>query len=539
MRSGLIILAVLVVGGHAASARAGGQANVLTQHNDVARSGVTFGEEILSPSTVAGGAFGKVGTLPVDGRVYAQPLYVEGVEMDAGARNVVYIATEHDSIYAFDADTLDPTPLFMVSLGTSVPSTSSGNITGTGCPDLAPEVGITATPTIDPNTGLLYVEVRSVDAQNAQSHTLHALDLRTGADVLTPAVISATVTVAGHPDVVFDPTLHNSRPGLLLANGNVYVAFASLCDYGSYHGWIFSYSASTLEQQNVFVTTPAGSQGGIWQGGGGLVADSLGNIYASIGNGTMDLLDGGQDISEAMARWTPDLQLTDWFSPYNESPLSNRDLDLGPCPTMLLEDQGLLIGSGKGMFNSDGVTTKEFPVYVANSNDLGHQHALDNDQLVQTIDTPMPVKYGWSGMATFPGPEGPQLFLCGPGMPLTSYPAERRAVQPGHAQPECRRPAGSRRGSDVDLDERSRRGARRPLAADGAHRRRHELRGPDQRGAARIQHRRRHHRALGQQPEPVSRQRGQHRQVHHSHHRRRPRVRGHLRRRGRRLWPPV
>ncbi len=400
---------------NAGRARAGSQADVLTQHNDGARSGVTFGEEILSPSTVNAESIGKIGTLPVDGRVYAQPLYLAGVDMgDAGTHDVVYVATEHNSLYAFDADSLDPTPLFKVNFGTAVPSSTIG------CPDLVPEVGITATPTIDPVTGLLYVEVRTID-EGVQSHTLHAVNVSNGLDALTPAVISATVKVSGHADVVFDPKMHNSRPGLLLANGNVYLAFSSLCDYGPYHGWIFSYSASTLEQQNVFVTTPVGGNGGIWMGGGGLVSDSLGNVYASIGNGTMDMLDGGQDISMAMARWTPDLQLTDWFSPYDEATLSGADLDIGPCPTMLLEDQGLLIGAGKGIFETGTTNTLSFPVYVANSNNLGHQHAMDNDQLIQSIATPMPVKYGWSGMATFPGPAGPQLFLCGAGMPLTSY----------------------------------------------------------------------------------------------------------------------
>ena len=416
MRASSIAMSVAVLGAYAAQARAGSQTDVLTQHNDSARSGVTFGEEILSPATVTAQSFGKIGTLPVDGRVYAQPLYLQAVDMgDVGTHDVVYVATEHNSLYAFDAVTLDPTPLFMVNFGMSVSSGSGG----TGCPDLVPEVGITATPTIDPITGVLYVEVRTID-EGVQSHTLHAVDVRNGQDMLTPAVISATVSVPGHPDVVFEPAIHNSRPGLLLANGNVYLAFSSLCDYASYHGWIFSYSASTLEQQNVFVTTPAGSQGGIWMGGGGLVPDSLGHIYASIGNGSMDLLDGGQDISMAMARWTPDLMLTDWFSPYDEATLSGGDLDIGPCPTMLLEDQGLLIGSGKGVFGPGGSTLSN-DVYVANSNNFGHLHVADNDQLVQSISTSMPVKYGWSGMATFPGPEGPQLFLCGAGMPLTSY----------------------------------------------------------------------------------------------------------------------
>src|SRR5581483_2971688 len=319
----------------------------------------------------------------------------------------------HDSLYAFDADSLDPTPLFQVSFGTSVPS---GAI---GCSNTLVEAGITATPAIDRSSGVLYVEVRSQDSQGTQSHTLHAVDVRDGLDVMPPVTISADVQVAGNPDVVFDPKMHNSRPGLLLANGNVYLAFSSLCDYGPYHGWLFSYSAATLQQQNVFVTTPTGQQGGIWQGGGGLVADSQGNIYASIGNGSMDLLDGCQDIAMAMARWSPDLQLVDWFSPYNEASLSKGDLDLGPCPTVLLEDQNLLIGSGKGA-----------DVYVAHSDGFGHQHAADNQQLFQDIITPMPIRYGWSGMATFPGPSGPQLFVWGAGMPLTSYQLDATQFSP-------------------------------------------------------------------------------------------------------------
>ncbi len=392
----------------ATSARAEGPTDVVTQHNDVQRSGTTFGETALSPATVNSGSFGKLASFPIDGPIYAQPLYLHGVDIpDAGLRDVVYIATVLNTLYAFDADSLDSTPLFQTSFGYPVPGTV------TKCADLSPDVGITATPTIDVNTGVIYLECRTEDAADggAQHHTLHAVDVRNGQDVLTPVEITASVPVAGQPDVVFDPAMQNSRPGLLLANGNVYLAYASLCDFTPYHGWLFSYSASTLQQQDVFLTTPNGTEGGIWMGGGGLVSDSQGNVYASVGNGTMDLMsDGGTDLSMSMARWTPDLQLADWFSPADQAAASLKDLDLGPSPTLLIEDQGLLVGGGK-----QGI------IWVANSNDLGHQQP--NDTQVQQIVTPMPTTtpQGWSGMASFPDPGGPKLFLWGYSMPLTAY----------------------------------------------------------------------------------------------------------------------
>ncbi len=507
MRSVGLLTVVGIGWAMAASARADGPSDVVTQHNDVQRSGTTFGETILSPATVNSHSFGKLASFPVDSQVYAQPLYLHGVDIpDAGVRDVVYIATAFNTLYAFDADSLDSTPLFQVSFGYSVP----GSVTG--CSDLSPNVGITATPTIDVNTGILYLECRTQDAPDggAQHHTLHAVDVRNGQDVLTPVEISGSVPVPGRPDVVFDPATQNSRPGLLLANGNVYLAYASLCDLTPFHGWIFSYAASTLQQQNVFVTTPKGSEGGIWMGGGGLVSDSLGNVYASVGNGTMDLMDhAGTDLAMSMARWTPELTLADWFSPADEATSSREDLDLGACPTLLLEDQGLLVGGGK-----EGI------LWVTNSNDLGHQQPSDTQ--VEQIATPMTsgTPEGWSGIASYPSPGGPELFLWGYGTALTAY----QYGDGGFSQVDigtlisAAHKSGYPLSISVEGDPRCR--SRHRLGA--GHDQRQRLRRPGCWNAARIQHERSRLGALGQRHAQGSRFSRQLRKVQPSDHRRWP-----------------
>ena len=244
-----------------------GQTDVLTQHNDTMRTGQNITETILSPSNVNAAGFGKLFSLPVDGHIYAQPLYKANVSIAGGSHNVIYVATEGDSVYAFDADN-SSAPLWHASLidaAHGVTGETTGNITndiGPSCTDLTPQVGITSTPVIDPTTGTMYVEAKSKrTADGKYVQRLHMLDITTGAEKSPgPTEIKATVpgTSDGGTTVTFDPLHEHNRPGLLLVNGNVYLGYASHCDQPPYHGWIFAYNASTLAQAGVYLTTPNG-----------------------------------------------------------------------------------------------------------------------------------------------------------------------------------------------------------------------------------------------------------------------------------------
>ncbi len=318
--------------------------SVLTQHNDLNRSGTNLQETVLTTTNVAGGTFGKLFARAVDGQIYAQPLYVGG---GIGTHNVVYVATEHNSVYAFDAD--DPaatSPLWHVSLGTPVPSTDM-----TGCVDLTPEVGITGTPVIDPVSKTLYV-VAKTKVSGAYSQALHALDIATGTERPgSPVTLQGTVAGTGGGSVsgqiAFDPFRQHNRAGLTLVNGVVHIAFASHCDVGAYHGWILSYDASTLARVSQYATTPNGTLGGIWMAGQGLAADSDGSLYFLSGNGTSDTTNG-TNLGMAAVKVTPgaggQLGTASWFIPWNQSSLNSGDLDLGSGGALLVPSRDASLG---------------------------------------------------------------------------------------------------------------------------------------------------------------------------------------------------
>jgi hypothetical protein len=369
---------------------------VTTYHNDLARDGVNSHEFALTPSNVRTATFGKLFSYSVDGAIYAQPLWVANLTIGGAKRNVVIVATQHDSVYAFDAD--NPVALWHANLldsnhggtagETSVPSgpSGSGSLVGSGFGDIAPEVGVTGTPVIDPSTNTLYVMSKSVIPAATPSffQRLHALDLKTGAEKFSgPVPISASVPGTA-PDanpsgqIPFDPQNHNQRAGLALVNGVVYIAWASHEDHDQYHGWIMGYSASTLAQAPgaVFNTTPNAvatfsySRGGIWMSGGAPAADSSNNLYLITGNGTYD---GSTNFSDSVLKFSTatGLTLTDWFTPSDQSVLDMNDLDLGSGGAALLVDQTtgpvrhLLIGGGKHGSGSDG------QIYVLNRDLMG------------------------------------------------------------------------------------------------------------------------------------------------------------------------
>jgi uncharacterized protein (TIGR03437 family) len=305
------------------------QINVLTDNYTNDRSNANLQETILTPANVSTGSFGKLGSFPVDGQVYAQPLYVSGVSIPGkGTHNVVYITTEHNSVFAYDADAIaTPNLLWQVNLGPSVPNTFFDSFA-----DVAPEIGILSTGVIDPQAGALYVVTESIQALKPVFQ-LHALDIRTGSEMLNgPVTVAGQVPGTGAASsggvLKFDAMWHLQRPGLLLANGGVYFTFGSHGDDGQWHGWLFRYSASDLHQSpTIFNATPNGNGGAIWQSGRGLAADDAGNIYAISGNGDYD---GVTNFSESFLKLSAAAQpaLLDWFTPPNWSDLANNDADL-------------------------------------------------------------------------------------------------------------------------------------------------------------------------------------------------------------------
>ena len=247
------------------------QVSVVTQHNDINRTGQNSSETVLTTSNVNVSNFGKLFTLTVDGSIYAQPLYLPNLTIGGGLHNVVYVATENNSVYAFDADDPNGTTLWHVNLGPSVPS---DDICGgsQGCyTDIIGGIGITGTPVIDPQGGVLYAAVKNKDSDGTYHYRLHALNVTSGAEMFGgPKEISAAN---------FVPLYQMNRPALLLSGGNVYVAFGSVGDMPPWYGWVMAYDASTLAQVAVLNTSPSSDEGGsIWGGGQGPVADSAGNV---------------------------------------------------------------------------------------------------------------------------------------------------------------------------------------------------------------------------------------------------------------------
>src|SRR6202041_1062299 len=274
--------------------------------------------------------------MPVDGQVYAQPLYVPGVTIKGGVHNVVIVATEADSVYAYDADSTSSVLLWKVSMvnaahGAGAGETALNSATTTLCDDM-PQVGITSTPVIDPTSKTIYVEAKSTNGTN-YFHRLHALDLLTGNEKSPgPAVIAGTVSGTGdgslNGQLSFDDFHQLNRPGLLLLNGAIYLAYASHCDGSPYHGWLFAYDAATFTQKSVYVTTPNGGMGGFWMSGAGVAADASGNIFIATGNGTFDPLSVPVETSESILKLgTTNEILTqlDYFTVQDQANLTKFD----------------------------------------------------------------------------------------------------------------------------------------------------------------------------------------------------------------------
>jgi hypothetical protein len=369
--------------------------SVLTGRNDNGRTGQNTNETTLTLANVNTNSFGLLYAHSVDGYVMAQPLVLANVALPgAGFHNVLVVATEHDSVYAFDSDLNGP-PLWhdsFIDPANGITSVNSyTDLQASSSPGFyGPEVGISGTPAIDPATGTIYVEVQTREVADGVTnfvHRLHALDVVTGAEKFGgPVVIQGGVPGVGdgfNPinGVEFDSSKHMNRPALLLANGQVCVMFTSHQDFPPYHGWVFTYNAYTLEQEGVFNTTPNGSAGGIWQAGSGPAADAAGNIYVETGNGTFDA--ANENYGDSVIKLAPvaGLPLLDYFTPYNQLYLNLEDLDIGSAGLMLLPDSVgssahphlLVAGSKMGVF------------WLLDRDNLGQFNAGGDTQIVQEI----------------------------------------------------------------------------------------------------------------------------------------------------------
>ena len=409
-------------------------AGVFTQRYDQSRSGQNLSETTLTPANVKAKLFGKLFSYPVDNQVYGQPLYVPGVTIAGiGTRNVLYIATENDSVYAFDADGLSPYVLWSVNFtnpGNGI-TTINCTLTGLQC-NVFPNTGITGTPVIDPNTGTIYVLARTAETSAGKTTyvaRLHALDITSGAEKLGgPVKITGSVPGTGtgshHGIITFDPLHDNHRPGLTLANGTIYIGWA-----GNAHGWITAYDATTLAQVAIFNSTPNGTLGGIWATGNGFAVDANGNLFVSTGDGTFDANTGGVDYADSVLELSPTLQVLQYFTPMDQAcraPIQ-YDWDLGSGGPMILPTQNgnfpnELVMAGKGgacgamgyadTF-SDGHTVA--PIYLLNRDSLGgyEQGAGGTDADIQTIEG-APHGY-WSSPAFWTGPTGSFVYFSGVG----------------------------------------------------------------------------------------------------------------------------
>ena len=416
-------------------------AQITTSQYDNARTGANLHETILTPKNVNVRTFGKLGAFQVDGPVYAQPLYVPGLDIPGkGKHNVLYVATEHDSVYAFDADRPGDQPLWRISFLDAQRDITPLSARDVQCPFLRPEVGITATPVIDMKTGTLYVLARTrighALGANEYFQHLHALAITTGVEKFGgPKLITATVAGRGAGSsggkVAFDPLKENPRASLLLVNGNIILSWASSCDVDPYHGWVMAYAADTLQQKAVLNVTPDGDEGGIWASDTGPAADEHGNIYVPTGNGTFTAANGGRDYGDSVLKLDPaTLAINDYFTPSDQLQLSEADLDLGSSgPTVVPDQPGahphLLLQPSKGGM-----------LYVLDRDKLGKFQSGGN-AIVQQIKMGGDGGYGavawWNGHAYFAASNDylREYTMSGGQLKVTTFAREPRYENPG------------------------------------------------------------------------------------------------------------
>jgi hypothetical protein len=367
--------------------------DVTTYHYDNSRSGQNLNETVLTPGNVNSTKFGKLGEFVVDGKVDAQPLYLSQVTIGGQKKNVLYVATEHGSVYAFDADSINgtgSTVLWKTSTLGSGETTSDNR----GCGQVTPEIGITATPVIDRSRNAIYVVAMSKNASGTYSQRIHALDLATGLELFgAPKNITATYPGTGDNssggNVIFDPKQYKERPGLLQISGTIYTTWSSHCDFRPYTSWVMAFSADTLAQTGVLNLVPNGSDGGIWMSGTAPAADTSGNLFFIIGNGTFDTAVNASgfpvngDCGNCFVKLSTagGLKLADYFTPHNTVSESNADQDFGSGGGIVLMD---VQDAGGATRHLSVGARKDSLIYVVDRDSMGKFNAT-TDQIYQEI----------------------------------------------------------------------------------------------------------------------------------------------------------
>ena len=395
---------------------------VFTYHNDTARTGQNLQEYALTPTTVNSSTFGALFTCPVDGYVYAAPLYLANFNIGGQTRNVVFIATEHDSVYAFDADSPSCAELWQTNFlsdgVTTVPAADTGELN-----DLIPEIGITSTPVIDPSTNTIYVVPKTKETVGTGCstdnpcyfHRLHALDINTGAEKFEgPVVLTA-------PN--FAPLYQLQRPALLLNNGTLFIGFGSHGDNNTWQGWLMAYNATTLAQQWVWSSTDptnGNNEGAIWGSGNGPAVDASGNIYVEAANGVFD---GVTNFSDSVVKLSPTGTILDYFTPFDQAVMQENDIDLGSSGPMILPASvgssahpQLMIASGKV-----GV------VYLLDQTNLG-QYNMAANQDVGEVDVGFNTTDANNGFFGQPAYWNGNIYTVIVGDSLRQYPISNGAI---------------------------------------------------------------------------------------------------------------
>ena len=369
-------------------------AGVYTYHNDLTRDGANTQEYALTTSSVNTAHFGKLTSCPVDGAIYAQPLWVANLTVNDAVHNVVFVATQHDSLFAFDADASPCIKLWSANLldvshgALKGETTVPGDLVGSGNGDITPEVGITGTPVIDPVKGILYVVTKSVDsAQTTFYQRLHAVDLATGKEQAgSPVTIDGTYpgSADGGTVVRFNARQQLQRAGLALVNGVTYIAWGAHEDTAPFYGWMMSYlyDGTAFTQKSILNTTPNTRGAGIWMGGGAPVVDSDNKLYVVTGNGGFDATSGSapnNDYGDTLLQLTPSLQVLQWFTPSDQLDVSQSDRDFGSGGAVVLAD----LPAGNAVTHVLICGGKDATLYVVNRDLLG---GFGDPAAVQTID---------------------------------------------------------------------------------------------------------------------------------------------------------
>jgi len=372
-------------------------ADVLTWHNDLARTGQNLAETVLTPANVNSTSFGKLFVVSVDGQVYAQPLIVSGLSIPGqGVHDVLYVATEHDSVYAFDAN--NGALLWQASmvLPGETPSDSIN------CADLAPELGVTATPVIDRASGAngtIYVVAMSKDGSGHYFQRLHALDLTSGAEEFGgPTTITATFPGIGDNsdgvNVIFDPVQFQDRAGLVLSGGIIYTTWASHCDHRPYTGWVIGYDEATLAQVRVLNLTPNGNEGSVWMSGAAPAVDANGFIYVTTGNGTFETTLNANgfpnqgDFGNCFLKLSPQnntLKVADYWTMFNNLLLTDNDVDLGSGGPVVLPDMTDSNGKVRHLVVGAG---KDFNIYIVDRDNMGKFGPVPTVRFIRRLITP-------------------------------------------------------------------------------------------------------------------------------------------------------